>query len=92
MLSPLAWKQRLIGKPLSDSRCPIAAPYDQKPRLGLSLALGSSGKQIRQEYPLPILFDGQQLRKILRHTANQIELRNEYGRCCRFLPAPKLWP
>jgi hypothetical protein len=27
-----------------------------------------------------MLFDGQQLREIIRHTRSQIELRNEYGR------------
>jgi hypothetical protein len=32
-----------------------------------------------------MLFDGQQLREVIRHTRNQIELRNEYGRCCGFL-------
>jgi hypothetical protein len=32
-----------------------------------------------------MLFTGQELREIIRCTPNQIELRNEYGRCCRFL-------
>ena len=32
-----------------------------------------------------MLFDGQELREILGRTPNEIELRNEYGRCCRIL-------
>jgi hypothetical protein len=36
-----------------------------------------------------MLFDGQQLRDIIRHARNQIELRNEYGRCCGFLSSAK---
>jgi hypothetical protein len=32
-----------------------------------------------------MLFDGQELREIIGHTPNEIELRNEHGRCCRIL-------
>jgi hypothetical protein len=32
-----------------------------------------------------MLFEGQELREIISRTSNEIELRNEYGRCCRFL-------
>jgi hypothetical protein len=32
-----------------------------------------------------LLFDGQELREIINRTPNEIELRNEYGRCCRTL-------
>lgn len=32
-----------------------------------------------------MLFDGQELREIISHTSNEIELRNENGRFCRFL-------
>ena len=30
-----------------------------------------------------MLFDGQELREIVGRTPNEIELRNEYGRCCQ---------
>lgn len=32
-----------------------------------------------------MLFEGQGLREIISHTPNEIELRNEYGRCLRVL-------
>jgi hypothetical protein len=32
-----------------------------------------------------MLFDGQELRKIIARTPKAIELRNEHGRCCRLL-------
>jgi hypothetical protein len=32
-----------------------------------------------------MLFDGQELREIVGRTPNEIELRNEHGRCCRIL-------
>jgi hypothetical protein len=32
-----------------------------------------------------MLFEGQELRDIIGCTSNEIELRNEYGRCCRTL-------
>jgi hypothetical protein len=32
-----------------------------------------------------MLFEGQELREIISHTPNKIEMRNEHGRCCRFL-------
>jgi hypothetical protein len=32
-----------------------------------------------------MLFDGEELREIIGRTLNVIELRNEYGRCCRIL-------
>ena len=32
-----------------------------------------------------MLFDGQELREIIARTPNEIELRNEYGRCRRIL-------
>jgi hypothetical protein len=32
-----------------------------------------------------MLFDGQELRAVLGTTPNEIELRNEYGRCLRML-------
>jgi len=32
-----------------------------------------------------MLFDGQELREIIARTPNDIELRNEYGRCRRIL-------
>ena len=32
-----------------------------------------------------MLFEGQELREVIGHTSNEIELRNEHGRCCRFL-------
>jgi hypothetical protein len=32
-----------------------------------------------------MLFDGQELREIIARTPNEIEIRNEYGRCRRIL-------
>jgi hypothetical protein len=32
-----------------------------------------------------MLFDSQELRQIIGRTPNEIELRNEHGRCCRVL-------
>jgi hypothetical protein len=32
-----------------------------------------------------MLFDGEELREIIARTPNEIELRNEYGRCRRIL-------
>jgi hypothetical protein len=32
-----------------------------------------------------MLFDGQELRNVLAGSSNEIELRNEHGRCCRLL-------
>ena len=32
-----------------------------------------------------MLYDGQELREMVDHTPNMIELRNVYGRCCRIL-------
>ena len=32
-----------------------------------------------------MLFEGQELRDIIGHTPNEIELRNAHGRCCRTL-------
>ena len=32
-----------------------------------------------------MLFEGQELREIISHTPNEIELRNDHGRCCRVL-------
>jgi hypothetical protein len=32
-----------------------------------------------------MLFDGQELREMIGRTPNEIELRNEHGRCCRLL-------
>jgi hypothetical protein len=32
-----------------------------------------------------MLFDGLELREIISRTPNEIELRNEHGRCCRIL-------
>ena len=32
-----------------------------------------------------MLFEGQELRDIISRTSNEIELRNDHGRCCRFL-------
>ena len=32
-----------------------------------------------------MLFEGEELREIISRTSNEIELRNEHGRCCRFL-------
>jgi len=49
------------------------------------LPLGSSGEQTREDYPGSMLFDGEELREIISRTPNEIELRNEYGRCCRTL-------
>ncbi len=49
------------------------------------LALGSSGEQNRRSPPNNMLFDGQELSKIVGRTSNEIELRNEHGRCCRIL-------
>ena len=37
-----------------------------------------------------MLFDGQELRKILGHTLDVIELRNEHGRCCRMLSSAEV--
>jgi len=34
-----------------------------------------------------MLFDGDELREMIGRTSNDIELRNEYGRCCRILSA-----
>ncbi|SRR5713101_4617580 len=36
-----------------------------------------------------MLFEGQELREIIGRTPNAIELRNEYGRCCRILSRPE---
>jgi hypothetical protein len=49
------------------------------------LDLGSSGDQTREESSKIVLFEGQQLREIMGRTPNDIELRNEHGRCCRLL-------
>jgi hypothetical protein len=49
------------------------------------LALGSSGEQIAEESPSNMLFERQELREIIGRTPNEIELRNEHGRCCRIL-------
>ena len=49
------------------------------------LAQGSSGEKTPEEYPSNMLFDGEKLREIVGRTPNVIELRNEYGRCCRTL-------
>ena len=38
-----------------------------------------------EESPGNMLFDGQELREIIARTPNEIELRNEYGRCRRIL-------
>jgi hypothetical protein len=35
--------------------------------------------------PTKMLFVGQELRKIVSGTPNEIELRNAHGRCCRIL-------
>jgi hypothetical protein len=32
-----------------------------------------------------MIFEGEELREILVRTSNAIELRNDYGRCCRIL-------
>jgi hypothetical protein len=32
-----------------------------------------------------MLFEGKELREIINRTPNEIELRNEHGRCCRLL-------
>lgn len=32
-----------------------------------------------------MLYDGDELREIIARTPNEIELRNEHGRCCRIL-------
>lgn len=32
-----------------------------------------------------MLFERQELREVIRRTPNEIELRNEHGRCCRIL-------
>jgi len=32
-----------------------------------------------------MVFTGQELSEVLGRSANEIELRNEYGRCCRLL-------
>ncbi len=32
-----------------------------------------------------MIFDGHELREIINRTSNEIELRNEHGRCCRLL-------
>jgi hypothetical protein len=32
-----------------------------------------------------MLFEGQELREIISRTPNEMELRNEHGRCCRVL-------
>jgi hypothetical protein len=32
-----------------------------------------------------MLFESQELREIISRTPNEIELRNEHGRCCRIL-------
>jgi hypothetical protein len=49
------------------------------------LALGSSGEQIPEEYPINVLFDGLELRAIVGRTSSMIELRNDNGRCCQIL-------
>jgi hypothetical protein len=49
------------------------------------LALGSSGEQTPEDYQGNMLFEGQELREIISRTSSEIELRNEHGRCCRFL-------
>jgi hypothetical protein len=37
-----------------------------------------------EDYPA-MLFEGEELREIIGRTTNAIELRNEYGRCYRFV-------
>ncbi len=37
-----------------------------------------------------MLFEGQELREIIGHTPNEIELRNEHGRCCRILSSAEV--
>jgi len=32
-----------------------------------------------------VLFEGEELREMLGRTPNQVELRNDHGRCCRIL-------
>jgi hypothetical protein len=32
-----------------------------------------------------MLYEGEELREIIDRTSNEIELRNEHGRCCRTL-------
>ena len=32
-----------------------------------------------------MMFQGEELRELIGRTTNEIELRNEYGRCCRTL-------
>src|SRR5205823_2198726 len=48
------------------------------------LAQGSSGEHAPEEYPR-MLFAGQELPAMINRTPNEIELRNEYGRCVRYL-------
>ena len=48
------------------------------------LALGSTGVP-NQRSAQNMLFDGSELREIIGRTPNEIELRNEHGRCCRLL-------
>jgi hypothetical protein len=38
-----------------------------------------------EESPINMLYDGQELREMIGRTANQIELRNEHGRCLRMI-------
>jgi hypothetical protein len=47
------------------------------------LAPGVIGERTGQERSPEVLLDGQELREVLAHTENTIELRNEYGRCYR---------
>ena len=36
-----------------------------------------------------MLIEGEELREIIGRTSNEIELRNEHGRCCRILSSPE---
>jgi hypothetical protein len=37
-----------------------------------------------------MLFEGHELREIIYRTSNEIELRNEHGRCCRTLSSAEV--
>jgi len=69
---------------VDDSGAKIQNPIRNR-NLISPLALGSSGEQIPEDYPENMLFEGEELREIISRTSNEIELRNEHGRCCRFL-------
>jgi len=53
--------------------------FDFSPRPGVI------GRADTRGLPVNMLIEGEELREIIGRTSNEIELRNEHGRCCRTL-------